>query len=154
MTERSYGRREAPFSLRLTFEERAKLERSAGSIPVSAYVKSLLFAEDAPHYRSRRKAPEADEKLLAEVLACVGASRIANNLNQLAKAANTGTLYFDADTKADIKRACDDINAMRHLLMRALGVGEERARPVKESTSQAFVRAAAPPRPQAKRFTP
>ena len=154
MTDRSYGGREAPFSLRLTFEERAKLERSAGSMPVSAYIKSLLFAEDAPNYRSRRKAPEADEKLLAEVLACVGASRIANNLNQLAKAANTGTLYFDADTKADIKRACDDINAMRHLLMRALGVAEERVVSVKESPSQAFTRAAAPPRSQAKRFTP
>lgn len=67
-------------------------------MPVSAYIKSLLFAEDAPNYRSRRKAPEADEKLLAEVLACVGASRIANNLNQLAKAANSGTLYFDNET--------------------------------------------------------
>lgn len=154
MTDRSYGRREAPFSLRLTFEERAKLERSAGSMPVSAYIKSLLFAEDAPHYRSRRKAPEADEKLLAEVLACVGASRIANNLNQLAKAANSGTLYFDNETKADIKRACDDIHMMRQLLMRALGVGADQAVRVKESVSQAFTRAAALPRPQAKRFTP
>lgn len=35
------GKREAPFSLRLTFEERTKLERNAGNMPVASYIKSL-----------------------------------------------------------------------------------------------------------------
>ena len=92
-----------PFSLRFTFEERVRLERQAGSMPLSAYIKSVIFADSAPQYRKRRRSAAADEKLLAEVLAALGASRIANNLNQLAKAANSGTLYFDQDTKVDIK---------------------------------------------------
>jgi hypothetical protein len=59
---------------------------------------------------------------LAEVLACLGSARLANNLNQLAKAANTGALYCDAETKAELIRACDDVRAMRLLLMEALGL--------------------------------
>ena len=144
------GRRVAPFSLRLTFEERVRLERQAGSMPLSAYIKSVIFADNAPHYRKRRRAAGADEKLLAEALAALGASRIANNLNQLAKAANSGTLYFDQDTKADIKRACEDVRAMRMLMMRALGLQDDEQPRPPESTSQSFARAATRPR----RFTP
>jgi hypothetical protein len=51
------GKRDAPFSLRLTFEERARIEAQAGEMPVGAYIKSLLLAEDAPKYRKRRRAP-------------------------------------------------------------------------------------------------
>lgn len=144
------GRRVAPFSLRLTFEERVRLERQAGSLPLSAYIKSVIFADSAPQYRKRRRAAAADEKLLAEALAALGASRIANNLNQLAKAANSCTLYFDQDTKADIKRACEDVRAMRMLLMRALGLQDDEQPSPPESTSQSFARAATRPR----RFTP
>ncbi|MDJ0825071.1 MAG: plasmid mobilization relaxosome protein MobC [Rhodobacter sp.] len=155
MTKRPIGKREAPFSLRLSFEERAKLEQNAGSMPLSAYIKSLLFADDAPTYRQRRRTAEADEQLLAELLACLGASRLSNNLNQLAKAANSGSLYFDADTKADIKRACDDVRAMRLLLMQALGIKVEEEPRVKESTSQTFTRAAsAKPTFRSRRPTP
>jgi len=32
-----------PFSLRLTFEERAQLEREAGDMPLGAYIRSRLF---------------------------------------------------------------------------------------------------------------
>ena len=33
----------APFSLRLTFEERALLEQAAGDMPLGAYIRSKLF---------------------------------------------------------------------------------------------------------------
>lgn len=129
MSKRTYYMREGdkpdripPFSLRLTKDERISLERRAGSMPLGSYIKSLLFAENAPTYRARRKPPVADQKSLADVLACLGASLIANNLNQLAHAANTGTLYFDSDTKIEIERAAGDIRAMRLMLMRALGM--------------------------------
>ena len=144
------GKREAPFSLRLTFEERARLVETAGTMPLSAYIKSLLFVDDAPRYRKRRKASSADTKLLAELLACLGASRLANNLNQLAKAANTGSLFFDPDTKSDIKRASDDIRVMRLMLMQALGLKVDVETRPKESAAQSFARVAAAP----KRFTP
>lgn len=143
MTRRPIDNRQPPFSLRLSFDERERLERQAGALSLSAYIKSLLFAEDAPTYRKRRRAAEADEKLLAEILACLGQSRLSNNLNQLAKAANLGTLFFDDDTKADIKRASDDIHAMREMLMAALGKSSGRASDVKQTLSQSFTRAVA-----------
>ena len=142
--------RTPPFSLRLSFEERVKLERQAGAMPLAAYIKSLVFAEDAPTYRKPLKSVDADQKLLAEVLACLGSSRLPNNLNQLAKAANSGALYCDAETKAELKRACDDVRAMRLLLMQALGLPVEEHHRKPETTSQSFTRAAG----RAKRFTP
>ncbi|MBL1438167.1 MAG: plasmid mobilization relaxosome protein MobC [Rhodobacteraceae bacterium] len=129
-------------------------------MPLGSYIKSLMFAADAPKYRKRRKAPEIDEKALAELLACLGASRIANNLNQLAKAANTGSLYFDDETKRVLNRACNDVQAMRELLLKALGVATNGNGKIIESTSQSFARVAAKPRKpadkiaQPKRFTP
>lgn len=141
MMKYNYGRRQSPFSLRLSFEERAKIEKAAGNMPVAAYIKSLILGGGAPLPRSRARQPVKDEKALAELLACLGASRIANNLNQLAKAANSGSLYFDRDTKVALNAACQDIRAMRLLLMVGLGMKPESEAPVAQSTSQSFTRA-------------
>lgn len=138
--------RPAPFSLRLTFGERAKLETNAGSMPLSAYIKSVLFAQDAAKYRKRRANAHADVKLLAEVLSCLGASRIADNVSQLAKAADSGTLYLDDDTKLSIKRAFDDVRVMRVLLMQSLGMKVDQKALKQESVSQTFARAATKPK--------
>ena len=89
----------------------------------------------------RSRTPVKDEKALAEVLACLGASRIGNNLNQLAKAANSGSFYFDRETKAQINTACGDIRVMRQLLMHALGFKVEGEAGGQQSTSQGFARA-------------
>ena len=75
------------------------------------------------------------------MLACLGASRIANNLNQLAKHANSGSFYFDRETKAQLGAACEDIRAMRQLLMQALGMKLGGEPPARQSTSQSFARA-------------
>lgn len=142
------GKRAAPFSLRLTFEERAIVERNAGSMPVGAYIKSLLLGEDAPKYRARRKPPVSDQAALAQVLACLGATRIANNLNQLAKATHVGSFYFDADTKRAIREACSDVRIMRQLLLKALGEYDPSEASADESMSQLFTRASAHSRPR------
>lgn len=146
MSKTDYRKRKAPFSLRLTFEERATIEANAGDLPVGAYIKSLLLAQDAPKYRKRRKAPVVDQEALAQVLACLGATRIANNLNQLAHATNVGSFYFDHDTKRVIAEACHDVRIMRQLLMQALGSFDPREEIPDQSTSQSFARAAAKPR--------
>lgn len=49
--------RSAPFSLRLTPEERAQLEVKAGSMPLASYIKSVVLSYDAPQYRKTRKPP-------------------------------------------------------------------------------------------------
>lgn len=114
--------RPAPFSLRLTDNERQKLEAQAGSMPLASYIKSVVLASDAPKYRKRSKPPVADQQLLAEILARLGASRTANNLNQIAKGLNQGTLVIDPDLEAELKQACAEVAWMRATLMSALGV--------------------------------
>jgi hypothetical protein len=55
------------------------------------------------------------------VLGALGKSRLAGNLNQLAKAVNTGSLPATPETEAELKEACREISALRADLLRALG---------------------------------
>jgi Bacterial mobilisation protein (MobC) len=114
----------SPFTLRLTFEERAQLERDAAGLSLGAYVRSRVFDTTRAAPRRRGKFPVKDQKALASVLAMLGQSRFANNLNQLARAANTGSLVMTPDTEATLKGACRDIASIRHMLMVALGLAD------------------------------
>jgi hypothetical protein len=110
-----------PFSLRLSADQRRVLEVRAGRMPLGEYIRSQLFAGDAPRPPSRRPRPVKDHKALAEVLARLGASRLSSNMNQLARAANSGALPVTPETQAALRQACQDIAAMKALLMQALG---------------------------------
>ena len=112
--------RAAPFSLRLSAEERARLNRDAAGVSLSAYIKDRLFGADAPHRITRGKAPVKDHQALGRLLGQLGSSRLANNLHQLAKAANTGSLPVTPDTESALHQACAEIAVMRSMLMRAL----------------------------------
>lgn len=79
-----------PFSLRLSFEERARLEDDAAGISLGAYIRERLLGEDAEPRKTRGKFPVKDHEALGRVLAALGSSRLSSNLNQLAKAVNTG----------------------------------------------------------------
>lgn len=70
----------------------------------------------------RAPAPVKDHEALARVLAALGQSRIANNLNQLAKAVNIGVLPMSPNVEEDISEACAAVAAIRRDLMRALGL--------------------------------
>ena len=111
-----------PFSLRLTFEERQALEREAGRQSLGAYIRSRLFGGGERQRRSYRK-PLKDDQALAKLLGALGESRLANNLNQLAKAANTGSLPITPETENAIYAACRDVERIRKELIAALGLG-------------------------------
>lgn len=114
--------RPTPFSLRLTDKERRKLEAQAGAMPLASYIKSVVLTDDAPRYRKRRKPPVAEQRLLAEILARLGQSRTANNLNQIAKHLNQGTLVIDEELERDLHQAVVDVAWMRATLIDALGI--------------------------------
>lgn len=117
-----------PFSIRLTDDEKKLLLDRAGKLPLSTYVRNLVLEEAAraPRQRARRtRKPVKDNETLARVLAGLGQSRIASNLNQLAKAVNIGVLPVTPKTENDIWEACAAVVAMRRDLMNALGFGEE-----------------------------
>jgi len=117
-----HKKRPAPFSLRLSEEERAKIESASGGMPVASYIKSVVLADDAPIYRKRKSMPEQDKRLLAEILARLGSNRSANNLNQIAKHLNQGTLIVDDQLAEDLNQAVVEVAWIRTTLMEALGI--------------------------------
>jgi Bacterial mobilisation protein (MobC) len=118
-----YGNRKIPpFSLRLTTEEKALLARQAGSVPLGAYIRSQLLGNAAAKRREARM-PVKDQKALGQLLGALGTAKLANNLNQLAKAANTGSLAVTPETEKALQDACRDVAWMRARLVAALGLG-------------------------------
>jgi hypothetical protein len=128
VSTREPGDAPAPFSLRLTFEERAALEQAAGDMPLGAYIRDQVLQSGKARKRRRYKRPVKDHQALAQLLGALGEAKLANNLNQLAKSANTGSLPVTPETEKALREACAEIHQMRSLLMRALGFSLDRGR--------------------------
>lgn len=117
-------KRPAPLSLRLGPEDRQRLERDAAGMSLGSYIRWRLFDPDQPPPRQRGKAPVKDHRTLGELVAKLGASHIASNLNQLARAANSGSLVLTPEVEADLRKAVEAITEMRRLLIQALDLSE------------------------------
>jgi hypothetical protein len=115
-------KRPAPFSLRLTFEQRARLEADAAGMSLAAFIHCRLFDPNNPPPKRRSKTPVKDHQALAQVLAMLGQSRLSSNVNQLAKSANSGSLPVTPDTEAALLAAAAEIQDMRRLLIKALNL--------------------------------
>jgi len=114
-----------PFSLRLSKEEREKLETAAAGMPLGPFIKAKLFEGDLSPRKTRGHAPVKDHAALARALGLLGNLRIANNLNQLAKAANTGALPMSPEVEEELMTTCAAVLAIRAEIMRALGYDAE-----------------------------
>lgn len=114
-------KRPAPISLRVTAKERDLLKELAGQRSVNAYIREKVFGDQASPRRSYRK-PRPDEAALGKALALLGQSRLSSNLNQIAKAANLGTLPVTPDLTEELAAACADIRTMRDELIASLGI--------------------------------
>ena len=110
-----------PFSIRLTFEERARLDADRGRASLAAHIRDRLFGEDVTPRKKPGNSPIKDAESLGRVLGALGGSRLSSNLNQLAKAVNTGSLPVTPETEADLVAACEEVKALRIDLLRALG---------------------------------
>lgn len=121
-------KRPAPFSIRLTEAERARLAMEAAGAPLGAYIKAKALGQ-APLRMRRTGHSVEDRQALAQALALLGRSRIANNLNQLAWAVNIGSLPITPETEEDLRDTLLAVQDMRRLLMEALGLksGEPRS---------------------------
>ena len=94
---------------------------------LSDYVRSKLFQGNynpPKKPKRRRKSPVKDHASLAQVLALLGKSHIANNINQLARAANTGSLPVNIETERALIDAAKDVARMRKMLIEALDLQE------------------------------
>lgn len=110
-----------PYSIRFTFEERARLDAERGRKPLSAYIREKLFGDDASPRRRPGYRPVEDAEAFGRVLGALGSSRLSANLNQLAKAVNTGSLPVTPETEAELQEACRAVIEMRDDLLRAQG---------------------------------
>lgn len=100
------------------------LEAAAGDSPLGAYIRQRVFdgkPETRPRRRRRNQHPVKDQKELAKLMAMLGNARLSSNLNQLAHAANSGSLPVTPDTERELRKACADVAWMRLTMMRALG---------------------------------
>ena len=118
------SRETKPFSIRLTDAEKRLLLERAGRVPLGTYIRDLILKGDVQVKRARRVNPVKEHEDLARILAALGQSQIANNLNQIAKAVHIGALPVTPETDAGIMGACAAVSAMRVELMRALGLVE------------------------------
>lgn len=118
-------RRDAPTSIRFSKSERRELERAANGAPIATYVKSRLFGSPLPRHRTRGQNPVKDFEALGRVLGLLGQSRIASNLNQLARAANLGALSIPPEAAAELNEACRAVIQMRRELLGALGLEKD-----------------------------
>jgi hypothetical protein len=117
---RKKGKYPAPFSLRLSEEERELLDRLAGGQPWSRYIKEVLFRDLRP-VRTKGHVIQ-DRKLFAKLLGLLGQSRLSQNVNQLAKASNSGSLPLTPETEEALKEAADAIQHIRAFLIEAMGL--------------------------------
>lgn len=111
-------KRPAPFSLRLSFNERQELEQRAedAGISMGSYCKYAIF--DIPPPRRARR-PVRDKAELALLLGSVG--KIGNNLNQIARQLNA---HGSVDVP-ELQRALEDLTLIRESVMKALGYSED-----------------------------
>lgn len=94
-----------------------------GEPPMAVFLRSLIFDEALLSKRRKsRKSPIKDHQVLASLQGELGQSRIANNINQLAKSANSGSLEVSPDTEKALQNACSDVRWIRYMVMKALGV--------------------------------
>lgn len=101
-------------SLRVSADERRRLERAAGGAPLSAYVRDRLFAPD-------KKSPSVDRVALAKVLAALGKTNLARDLSELSWAVEDGVIVLDDRSVAALRQACAGISEIRRCLKKALG---------------------------------
>ncbi len=134
---RTVNRGPTPLSVRLTQTERELLLARAGTMTLSAYVKQVLFDGSVPIPRGGG-ITLANRTLLAHLLATLGASRLAPNVERLADEAKLGNLFADEETVARLVEACDDIRLMHNALMRGLGMREKPAGRHERSASDVF----------------
>jgi len=113
-----------PFSLRLTAEERAQLERQAAGLSLGAYIRERLLNSGESPRRTRGKFPVKNHTALAQVLALLGRSELAASLATLARAVRTGSLPVTPETETALQKACQDVAAIKSMVMKALGIAE------------------------------
>lgn len=115
-------KRTPPVSIRFSDEERAWLEKRAGSVPVSRYIKDAVLSGSGVKRKPKRQSPVKDHKALARVLSALGRSEIPRTLNYILALTEAGSSMRDMVIEQEMHWMRDDVAAMRADLLKALGL--------------------------------
>lgn len=118
-------KRPAPFSIRLSDADRTRLAIEAAGAPLGQYIKAKLLGGEVVERKRRKGLSIQDREALAQALALLGRSRLSSDLNQIAKALDTGIWPITPETEAELFAAIQDVRLMRRLLFSALGYRSE-----------------------------
>lgn len=118
---RTSSKQSVTLSVRLTLEERDRLEALAGERPVSAYVRSRLFGTGGTRRRSKRR-QTPDNAALAQVLAALGRSDLSASMKWIQGSIEGGAVRLNPEESLALRDACADISQMRRDLIMALGL--------------------------------
>ncbi len=114
----------SPISLRVSPEEKARLERDAGDMTQSAYIREQLFGDQVAPRKRRMKRPVKDHRTVAQLFALIKQTQAWNNLNQIARGINSNTWVVSPESERMLQEACKAIIEIRSMLMKALGLNE------------------------------
>ena len=119
-------KRMAPLSIRLSPDERARLEVLAGKQPIGAFVKSRLFAanDNIPPLPNSR--PIVNERVgFAKMLGMLAQMDVFLTLKALLKAVGNGHVQLKPETESALNAAFLDLREIRRLLIEAQKVKAE-----------------------------
>ena len=105
-----------PFSLRLSADERAHMERLAKGVPLGAYIKACAL-DPKIAAKVHAEPQESRRALLAGIVARLGS--VADTLKLIRAALEHGALDFEPETEGALRTACADLAANRAMSCRA-----------------------------------
>lgn len=109
-----------PFSMRLTVEERARLDSAAGDMPLGVYVRSRIFDAPSPRCRKVRRF-DIDQSLLKKLLRELGRQHISSSLYRIMNAIDDGDLEVDEELDMELRCLCSDLRHLRRRIRKAIG---------------------------------
>ena len=116
-------------SIRVSELERAWLEKQAGRLALSEYIRHRIFGQNNATIKTsgkiRPKRVKAEKQALAKVLALLGQTSVFQHLDDLANAARSGSLHVSPEIERVIHKVQADIATIKSLLMKALGTKEQ-----------------------------
>lgn len=110
-------KRPSPLSVRLSEDERARLEKDAAGQSLNSYAKERLLSG-----KRSRISKVQDNEALVRALSLLGRSDLQIRLSALLLALESERLVASAEAERDIRTACADVAMIRAELVTALGL--------------------------------
>lgn len=113
-------------TIRFSQDEKARLEKAAGKLSLSAYIRQRLFGDGVSkrpkrHVHKQRQ-PSINHTEIARLLGTFGQSEVAQSILALNLALQAGEANVSAETEDKVATACDDLHEIKVALIMALGV--------------------------------